>query len=87
MGAWAFGIMRGVDYLVQDADVDAARIADIGHSRLGKTAVWAGANDERIALVISNDSGNTGASLTRENRGRDTEIHQCSVSPLVLHKI
>lgn len=61
--------MRGVDYLVQDADVDAARIADIGHSRLGKAAVWAGANDERIALVISNDSGNTGASLTRENRG------------------
>ena len=69
VGAWAFGIMRGVDYLVQDADVDAARIADIGHSRLGKAAVWAGANDERIALVISNDSGNTGASLTRENRG------------------
>ena len=43
VGAWAFGIMRGVDYLVQDADVDAARIADIGHSRLGKAAVWAGA--------------------------------------------
>lgn len=69
VGAWAFGIMRAVDYLVQDANVDAARIADIGHSRLGKAAVWAGANDERIALVISNDSGNTGASLTRENRG------------------
>ncbi len=69
VGAWAFGIMRGVDYLVQDADVDAARIADIGHSRLGKAAVWAGANDEHIALVISNDSGNTGASLTRETRG------------------
>lgn len=69
VGAWAFGIMRGVDYLVQDEDVDAARIADVGHSRLGKAAVWAGANDERIALVISNDSGNTGASLTRDNHG------------------
>lgn len=69
VGAWAFGIMRGVDYLVQDPSVDTSRIVDIGHSRLGKAAVWAGANDERIALVISNDSGNTGASLTRENHG------------------
>lgn len=69
VGAWAFGIMRGVDYLVQNESVDASRIADIGHSRLGKAALWAGANDTRIALVISNDSGNTGASLTRENKG------------------
>lgn len=69
VGAWAFGIHRCVDYLVQDADVDATRIADVGHSRLGKTAVWAGATDARIALVISNDSGCTGASLTRGNHG------------------
>ena len=69
VGAWAYGIHRCVDYLVQAPEVDAQRIADIGHSRLGKAAVWAGANDERIALVISNDSGNTGASLTRENHG------------------
>ena len=69
VGAWAFGIHRCVDYLVEAPEVDARRIADIGHSRLGKAAVGAGANDERIALVISNDSGNTGASLTRENHG------------------
>lgn len=69
VGAWAFGIMRGVDYLVQQPEVDTNRIVDIGHSRLGKAAVWAGANDERIALVISNDSGNTGATLTRSNHG------------------
>lgn len=69
VGAWAFGIMRGVDYLVQQPEIDLERIVDIGHSRLGKAAVWAGANDDRIALVISNDSGNTGATLTRSNHG------------------
>lgn len=69
VGAWAFGISRGVDYLVSDPAVDSGKIADVGHSRLGKAAVWAGANDERISLVISNDSGNSGASLSRGNHG------------------
>lgn len=69
VGAWAFGLMRSVDYLMQDADIDSEHIAVIGHSRLGKAAVWAGANDDRIGMVISNDSGNTGASLSRGNRG------------------
>lgn len=69
VGAWAFGILRGVDYLMEDAAIDHNRIAVVGHSRLGKAAVWAGANDGRIGLVISNDSGNTRASLSRENRG------------------
>lgn len=69
IGAWAFGIMRGVDYLCQDEMLDSAHIAVVGHSRLGKAAVWAGANDSRIGLVISNDSGNSGASLSRGNHG------------------
>ena len=69
VGAWAFGLMRAVDYMVESEDIDSSHIAVVGHSRLGKAAVWAGANDERIGLVISNDSGNTGASLSRGNHG------------------
>ena len=69
VGAWAFGLLRAVDYMMQDETIDSEHIAVVGHSRLGKAAVWAGANDTRIGMVISNDSGNSGASLSRENRG------------------
>lgn len=69
VSAWSFGLMRAVDYMMEDEAIDSGHIAVVGHSRLGKAAVWAGANDERIGLVISNDSGNTGASLSRGNHG------------------
>ncbi|MFL5245365.1 MAG: acetylxylan esterase [Gemmataceae bacterium] len=69
IAAWAWGLQRAVDYLRTDEDIDKDRIAVVGHSRLGKTALLAAAFDERIALAIPLQAGCGGTAPSRGKVG------------------
>jgi hypothetical protein len=73
IAVWAWGLQRAVDCLAADNDIDKKRIAVVGHSRLGKTALLAAAFDERIALAIPHQAGCGGTSPSRGKIGESVK--------------
>lgn len=73
LGAWGWGASRCIDYFETDKTIDTRKVITVGHSRGGKASLWCGAQDQRVAITISNESGNSGAALSRRNFGETVE--------------
>jgi len=73
ISAWAWGVSRIIDYFETDKAIDAKRIAVFGHSRLGKTVLWASALDPRIAVTFSSCAGEMGSALARRDWGETVD--------------
>jgi pimeloyl-ACP methyl ester carboxylesterase len=69
ISAWAWGASRVMDYFVMDDAIDHHRVAVVGHSRGGKTALWCAAQDERFAMAVSSSAGTAGDAITRGKIG------------------
>ncbi|MEH6808856.1 MAG: hypothetical protein V7651_08375 [Hyphomonas oceanitis] len=67
--AWSYGFSAALDVLEADPRIDSKRMAVMGHSRHGKSALMAGVWDRRIAAVIAHQSGFAGAALSRSETG------------------